>query len=189
MMTAKNENAPETHSEVGTPAEHGGGGGNFPPFDSSTFASQLLWLAITFGAFYYLMAKVVLPRISDILEVRSDRIAQDLDEADRLKQDSDVAFAAYEQELAEARGKAHAIAQEARDKAKAEADAKRQKVEADLAGKLAEAESKIDAIKQKALAEVGTIAEETAAALVKEHLGGKLTKAEVSAAIKQAGTE
>ena len=122
-MTATTEHNTETHSEVGTPAGHGGES-NFPPFDSSTFASQLLWLAITFGAFYYLMAKVVLPRISDILEVRSDRIARDLEEANRLKQESDEAFAAYEQEMAEARGKAHAIAQDARDAAKAEADSK-----------------------------------------------------------------
>lgn len=187
-MAATTEHKTETHSEVGTPAEHGGGG-NFPPFDSSTFASQLLWLAITFGAFYYLMAKVVLPRISDILEVRSDRIAQDLDEANRLKGESDEAFAAYEQEMAEARGKAHAIAQDARDKAKAEADAKRQKVEAKLSDKLAEAEKKIAGIKQAALAEVGTIAEDTATIMVKELLGGRLTKAEVSAAIKLADAE
>ena len=43
-----------THSEVGHEA---GGQSNFPPFDSATFPSQLLWLAITFGALYWFMAK------------------------------------------------------------------------------------------------------------------------------------
>lgn len=180
-MSATNDQ----NTEVGTPGGKDAGG-DFPPFDSSTFASQLLWLAITFGVFYYLMAKIVLPRIRDILEVRSDRIAQDLDEANRFKQESDEAIAAYEQELAEARQRAHGIAQDARDKAKAEAESQRQRVEGELNAKLEIAEKKIDSIKQSALSEVGAIAEDTATVLVKELLGGKLTKSEVATAIKQA---
>ena len=181
-MAATSEN--NTHTEVGTQDAHGGG--TFPPFDPSTFASQLLWLAITFGIFYYLMAKIVLPRIRDILEVRGDRIAQDLDEAHRLKEESDAALAAYEQELAEARNKAHGIAQEARDRAKAEADAERSSVERELSAKLEEAEQQIATIKQSAMAEVGVIAEDTTATLVNELLGGELSKAEIATAISRA---
>ena len=76
--------------------------GSFPPFDASTFASQILWLVITFGLFYLFMSRVVLPRIASILETRRDRIAQDLNEANRLKDEADQAFATYEQELADA---------------------------------------------------------------------------------------
>ena len=68
---------------VETPTEHK----VFPPFDSTTFASQLLWFAITFALLYYLMAKVALPRIAGILEDRRDRIASDLDLAERLKRE------------------------------------------------------------------------------------------------------
>ena len=54
--------AGDVHTETGVPAEHHGGG-VFPPFDSSTYASQLLWLAITFVVFFVLMQKVIAPRI------------------------------------------------------------------------------------------------------------------------------
>ena len=171
-----------TNTETGVAAEHGGGS-NFPPFDSTTFSSQLLWLAITFGLFYFLMAKVALPRISSILETRSDRIAQDLEEANRLKEESDAAIAAYEQELAEAKSRAHGIAQEARDTAKAELESKRAKVEADLAGKIAEAEKRIAGIKSKAMGEVSAIAQDTTEALVGQLLGGKISKADIASAI------
>jgi len=154
--------------------------------DQSTYASQLLWLAITFGLFYILMAKVVIPRISSILEVRKDRISQDLDEAQRLKDESDHAYAAYEQELAEAKQKAHGIGQEAKDQAKAEADATRSKIEAELAAKLATAEEKIASIKAKALGEVDTIAADSASTIVNELIGTKLTKTELSKAISYA---
>ena len=119
---------------------------SFPPFDSSTFSSQILWLAITFGLFYLFMSRVVLPRIGSILETRRDRIAQDLNEANRLKLESDQAFAAYEQELAEARSNAHEIAQTARD----------------------------------------AIAVDTTSAIVEQLIGGTVTKARVTAAVKAA---
>ncbi len=158
----------------------------FPPFDSTTFASQILWLVITFGLFYLFMSRVVLPRIGSILETRRDRIAQDLNEANRLKEEADQAFATYEQELAEARSKAHEIAQAARDAAKADADAERARVEADVAGKLEKAEAEIALVKNKALAEVDTIAAETAAAIVSQLVGGTVTKAKLNAAVKAA---
>lgn len=175
--------APETHSEVGV--EHDAGG-SFPPFDSSTFPSQLLWLAITFGLFYLFLKKVVLPRIGGILEVRQDRIAQDLGEAARIKEEADAAVAAYEQELADARARANAIGQEARDDAKARAEAERKKVEASLEGRLSEAEARIALIKDAAMRDVGQIAEETAGAIVRQLVGTDADKAAVSAAVKAA---
>jgi F-type H+-transporting ATPase subunit b len=89
--------AGEVHTETGVPAEHHGG--VFPPFDTSTYASQLLWLAISFVVFFVLMQKVIAPRIGGILEQRHTRIAQDLDEAARLKAQADADVAAYEAEL------------------------------------------------------------------------------------------
>ncbi|MEO3386159.1 F0F1 ATP synthase subunit B [Mesorhizobium sp. CAU 1741] len=173
----------EQHTETG--AEHGAEG-IFPPFDSSTYASQLLWLAITFGLFYLFLNKVVLPRIGGILEVRSGRIAQDLDQAAKLKEEADAAVAAYEQELADARSKANTIGQEARDSAKAEAEAERRKVEAALESQLAEAEARIALIKDAAMRDVGQIAEETAGLIVQELVGAKVEKSAVSAAVRAA---
>jgi len=158
----------------------------FPPFDSNHYASQLLWLAITFGLFYLFMARVVLPRIGGVIESRRDRIAQDLDQAARLKQDADSAIIAYEKELAEARSKAASIAETAREKGKAEADAERGVAEAALDKKLKEAEERIATIKAQAMSDVGAIAEETTAGIVEQLLGTKADKATVTAAVKAA---
>lgn len=171
-----------THTETGVPNE-GAHEGAFPPFDPSTFPSQILWLAITFGLFYLFLKRVVLPRIAGTLEVRRDRIAQDFDQAARMKDEADAARAAYEQELASARAEAGGIAQEARDAAKAEAEAERQETGKALDRKLAEAEAHIASIKADAMRDVGKIAEETTTALV-EQLIGKASKAEIAAAVK-----
>lgn len=178
-----------THSQAGQPGGEAHGGGTFPPFDHETFASQLLWLAITFGVFYLLMSRVIVPRIGGILEHRRDRIAQDLDEANRLKEEADNAIAAYEQELAEARKKASTIAETAREKAKSTAEAERAAMEAELSAKMADAEKSIAGIKAKALADVDSIAQNTTTEMVKHLLGGTVTKAEVAAAIRAASSK
>jgi F-type H+-transporting ATPase subunit b len=82
--------------------------GTFPPFDTSTFASQLLWLVIAFGITYYVISKIAGPRISGILEDRHDRIASDIAEAERLKRETDEAMETYEKALADARSRAQA---------------------------------------------------------------------------------
>ncbi|MEW9807498.1 F0F1 ATP synthase subunit B [Mesorhizobium marinum] len=171
--------------QAGTEVAHDGGHGEagFPPFDSSTFPSQILWVAITFGLFYLFLKKVIMPRLSSILEVRETRIAEDLAQANTMKAEADAAAAAYEQELAEARANANVIGQQARDGAKVEAETARKSIEQSLEAKLAEAEDRVAKIKDAAMQDVGAIAEETASAIVSA-LGGKAAKADVSAAVK-----
>ncbi|MEP2948056.1 MAG: F0F1 ATP synthase subunit B [Lentilitoribacter sp.] len=180
---AESHTTQNANTEVAGHSE-GQAGGSFPPFDPGLYPSQLLWLAITFGIFYLLVSKVIAPRIGGILEDRHDRIAEDLDEANRLKEESDAAVAAYEQDLADARRKANEIATTSREKAKAESDAERAKHEDALNKKLAESEANVAAVKAKALAEVDGIAGDTAQAIVEQLLGGKVTKAEVTAAVR-----
>ena len=152
----------ETGTENHAAAEHE----VFPPFDPSSFGGQLLWLAITFGALYLLMSRVALPRIGSIIDTRRTRIDGDLREAERLRQETEKAAAAYEAALAEARRNAHAIAEETRSGIKADIDNRRADVEGQLAKRMSEAEARIRTEKDKALANVGAIAAETAVMLV-----------------------
>src|SRR6476646_11159082 len=87
----------------------------FPPLDPGTFAPQLVWLALTFGLLYLLMKRVVLPRVGEVIEERSDRIKRDLTQAEKLKTDTATALANYEQALGDARTTANAIAKGMRD--------------------------------------------------------------------------
>jgi F-type H+-transporting ATPase subunit b len=171
----------ETQTGTVVPADHMPD--TFPPFDGTTYASQILWLAITFGLLYWIMSRVALPRISGILEDRRDRIAGDIAEANRLNDESNAAIAAYEQALAEARANAHGIAQETRDKLKADVERRRAATEADLAAKLSDAEQRIHDIKAAAMENVGEIASETTTALVESLIGKAPTKTELSKAV------
>jgi len=162
------EPAHTTSTEHVPKGEHGGG---FPPFDAHSFPSQLVWLVICFVLLYALMAKWALPRVGKVIENRQKRIADDIAEAGLLKQQSDDALAAYEKALADARARAQAIANQTREAQAAEAEAARKKVEDALAGRLAEAEKSIAATKQAAMANVRSIAQDAASAIVERLIG------------------
>lgn len=158
----------------------------FPPFDPSSFASQLFWLAIAFGALYWIMSRIALPRMEQLLEVRRSKIASDLKHAADMQAKAQAAGEAYEKSLADARANAQSIAQQTRDKLNAEAEAKRKSVEADLAAKLSSAEKQMADAKAKALANVDSIASDAAAAII-ERLTGKAPAAgDVAAAVAAA---
>ena len=155
----------------------------FPAFDTKYYGGQLLWLAIAFGLLYYVMSKYAVPRIREILETRSDRIADDLAEAQRLKAETDAAIASYEKSLADARAKAQGIAGEMRDKVNAESDAARKTLEAKLAEDLKAAEATIAATKAKAMGNVRDIAVDAASAIVSQLTGKAPQAASVAAAV------
>jgi F-type H+-transporting ATPase subunit b len=164
--------------------QEGAAHSNFPPFDTSTFASQLVWFAIAFGFLYWYMSKRGLPQLGAVIDGRKALIARDLDDATVMQQKADGAAAAHERTLAEARAKAQALAQAARDAAAADAQAKRQALEDDLAAKLAAAEREIAATRAQAMANVAEVARDTAGAIV-ERLGGRAADpAAIAAAVR-----
>ena len=163
--------------------EHPAGHTTFPPFQSEFFPSQLFWLAISFVLLYVLMSKIALPRIGAIMADRSKRISDDLAAAERLKEQSNAAHAAYEKSLADARGRAQSIANSTREKQAAEADAAQKQLEAKLHEKLAAAEQSIASTRSSAMGNVRSIAADTAAAIVERLIGKAPADHEVAAAL------
>lgn len=166
------QTSPASDTHVGAHAEQPQHGGAFPPFETHTFLSQIIWLALAFGLLYYLMDKVALPRMQAILHNRSARLSADLDEARRMKDEADAAGAAYQKSLSDAQDKARTIAQETRNALGQETETKRKSLEAELNEKLGAAEATIRARTAEAMGTVRGIAGETASAII-ERLTGK----------------
>ena len=166
----------------------GGHGGSFPPFDSSTFASQLVSLAIAFVALYLIVSRIALPRVGSVIDARQNAIEGDLAAAQKLKDESDAALRAYETDLAAARSRAQAIGSETREKLNAASEAERKKLEDQLTTKLAAAEKQIAATRETAMSNVRGIAADAAGAIVQRLTGvlpdGKTVSSAVDATLK-----
>jgi F-type H+-transporting ATPase subunit b len=165
-MAESHGGAPENgHTEAD------GGNGGFPPFDPSTFASQLVSLVIAFVALYLIVSRIALPRVGGVIDARQNKIDGDLAEAQKLKDQSEAALKAYEGDLAAARTRAQAIGTETREKLNAASEAERKTLEDRLAHKLADAEKTITATRASAMGNVRGIATDAASAIVQQLTG------------------
>ncbi len=154
-------------------------------FGNKLLTAQVIWGAIIFAVFYGLVSRWGLPKVASILEMRSQTIARDLNQARDARADADRAVA----ELMEARKKAYAQSQaaiaDATQTAKAQAAAKAAEQEAKLDAQLAESEAQIGAARSAAMGALREVATDTAVAVVARLIGGEADTMRVQAAVGQ----
>lgn len=176
--------ATETHGTIettGAPEAHGGGG--LPQLQFEHWGGQIVWLLITFAVLFVVLSKGLLPRIGGAIETRAGKIAGDIADARRLKDEAEVQARAAAAEVADARAKAQRTAADAKAKAAAEAAVRQAAEEAILAEKLGVAEARILAARDAAMSHVREVASDTAAAMVEKLTGKAATAAELNASM------
>ncbi len=154
-----------------------------PQLNIADFPPQLVWLAICFVILYIAMAKLAIPRISEVLEGRQDRISRDLDEARRLSEDSEKAKAEYEAALDEARAKAHGMVSELKAELASDQETSKANLEATLATKAKAAEESIAKAKETALSNVRDIAGDAAKAAVSKLISVDVADSDLNSAV------
>ena len=150
-----------------------------------TFLSQLVWLFLTFGILYVVMMRSALPRISQILVTRQERIDGDLRRADELKSEAESVLAAYEEAAAGARAEAQEILRESAERFGAEAAERNEALTRLLAEEAAAGETRIDAAREQAMADVETVAAELAGLAAERLTGTEAERGAAEAAVAQ----
>ena len=147
-----------------------------PQLDIETYASQIFWLIVTFIVLYFLVAKIAMPRIAEVLEGRQERIEDDLDKAETLKKEAYLVKVEYEKALSSAREEAHEATRRAQDeiaKHSAEVEAlANQKV----ANMLKDAEDRIEAARTEASSEKETVTDTLEQNVARDIIGDTVKK-------------
>lgn len=168
-------------TDASTTAEHGSGGG-IPQFQFEHWGGQIAYLLVLFAILYVLISRVFAPRMRKVIDERAGAISGALEAAKQVQVEAQDQARAAQVEVADARAQSQRVAAEARAKAIAEAAERSAVAETEVAGKIAEAEVRIAAMRDRAMAEVGTIVTETTRAIVEKLTGKAATAAEVKAA-------
>ena len=153
--------------------------GGLPQFDISTFSSQITWLIITFGILYFVLSTMILPKIGNTISNRHNRIADDLDTASRMQREAEEAEIAYERVLADAKAKAHNVAESTRASINEEIEREIAAADAEAAAQALKSEAKITDIRREALSNIDAIAKDAASDIVKKFIGKAPTAAQL----------
>jgi F-type H+-transporting ATPase subunit b len=159
-------------------AHHG-----LPQFDLAQWPGQIIWALIIFGILYVLFAKVFVPWVGGTIDAREDKIAGDIGDARRLRDEAQAQAAAAAEEMNQARAGAHKVAADAKAAAKAAAVARQTEEDAKLAEVVGAAEARIAAARAEAMSHVRAIAADTAHAMIERLTGAPASPTEVEHAL------
>ena len=162
------------------------GEAKLPQLDIQTYPSQIFWLVVTFIVLYFIVSKVAVPRISEVLGEREERIADDLDKAETLKKEAEQVRAEYEKALTEARDKAHFAIREAQEAVAKSGALAETEAQAKVVAMLKTAEARIAAARTEALGNVRSVARDVAGDAVSKLIGVEVDAARIDGVIDAA---
>jgi F-type H+-transporting ATPase subunit b len=172
-----------TTATTEVPAGHESTGG-FPPFDTTTFPSQVFWLTVTFVFLFVVLWRVSGPRIHRAIADRRSAINSAIAAATKAREEADAASVAYEAALKSARAKAQGLAEETRQVLNAEIARAKADAEAQAAGAMAAADARIEASRGAAKAHVADAARDAAIAIVARLTGETVSADEAAKAVR-----
>jgi len=115
-----------------------------PQFNVNTFPSQLFWLIITFSILYFIVLFILLPRIRENIRLRKNKISNDLERAERIKNEVESMIQTYELKINEAKNKANDILKKSIKKQSADYSSQINLIKKQIENKLLETEKKLE---------------------------------------------
>jgi F-type H+-transporting ATPase subunit b len=175
--------APKT--TTGTTAPDQGSGG-FPPFNTSTYPSQIFWLTITFVALLVVMWRVAVPRITNVIAERKGRIETELAKAEENRKQAERAAAAYQAPILEARERARAASEATRSEVAKEFEQAKVSADVEVQRKTTEAQVRIATMQRQARQHIAQAAEDAVVDIVTRLTGQTVSREEAAAAVRDA---
>lgn len=129
-----------------------------PQLDPTFYPSQIFWLVVTGLALYFIMARVALPRVAAMLELRDTSVQKDLDAAYNLKQQAEDIKIAYTKILRDADDHAQKTMQELTKDIKDRQSASLAQVKAENDGRIKGVEQSLRVEKDALTAQVPELA-------------------------------
>jgi F-type H+-transporting ATPase subunit b len=163
--------------------------GGLPQLNPAVFSPQLIWLAISFIALYFLMSKVALPDISATLTARQQRVEGDLAAAEKFRAEAEAAITTYKKSISDARAAAQAQMKEAAASIQAESARREAAFASEINARTKAAEQAIAAAKEKASADIRAMAGEATRQLVTRLSGAEPAAGDIASAVEAAGRE
>ena len=159
--------------------------GGMPQLDPEFWVSQIFWLTITFGILYFTLSKLILPKISSNLESRKLQISDNIEAADRQREECEIKLKEYDKIISKSKIEAKDIFNQAREKALKDISIKRDILDKQINDEINKAEEEIKKLKKDAPVKINKIAIETSAELIQKLIGAEINNSSISAIVDE----
>ena len=157
--------------------------GGMPQLNPEFWISQIFWLTLTFGILYVVLSKLILPKISDNLESRKSQILENIEAAEKQREDSEFKLKEYEEIISKSKLEAKNIFIQVREKALKDISAKKEVLDKQIDQEIVKAEQEIKALRDSAPEKINKIAIETSSELIQKLIGADVNNSSISAIV------
>ncbi len=157
--------------------------GGMPQLNPEFWISQIFWLIITFSSLFLILSKFILPKISKNIEFRKSQILENIEAAEKQKQESENKIQEYENYILKSKNEARNYFNEARKKILQDIDKKKEYLEKEIDEEINIAEKEIIELKKNAPEKINKIAIETSSNLIKQLIGEEVNNSSISAIV------
>ena len=157
--------------------------GGMPQLNPEFWISQIFWLTITFGILYIVLSKLILPKISLNLELRKSQIQDNIEAAEKQRENSEAKLKEFDDIIAKSKLEAKNIYQEARDNTLREINLKRETLDKQIDEEIKKAEQEITILKKSAPEKINKIAIESTFELIKKLIGAEVNNSSITAIV------
>ena len=154
-----------------------------PQLNPEFWVSQIFWLTITFGILYAVLSKLILPKISSNLEIRKSQILENIEAAEKQREDSDLKIKEYEKIVQNSKNEAKNYFNQAREKIIKDIVLKKENLDKELTIEIKKAEAEIQDLRNKAPEKINKIAIETSSDLIQLLIGIEVNNSSISAIV------
>jgi F-type H+-transporting ATPase subunit b len=157
--------------------------GGMPQLNPEFWISQIFWLTVTFGSLYFVLSKLILPKISANLELRKSQILENIEAAEKQREESEQKIKEYEKIVQKNKNEAKNYFNQIRDKVIKDINIKKDSLDKELTTEIKKAESEIQSLKNKAPEKINKIAIETSSDLILKLIGIEVNNSSISAIV------
>ena len=158
--------------------------GGMPQLNPEFWFSQIFWLIITFGILFIILSKLILPKISETLEVRKSQISENIEAAEKEREESENKIKEYEKIILDSKTEAKNYFNKAREKILKDIDKKKEILESEINEEINKAEIEISEFVSNSPEKINKIAAETSSDLIKQLIGVEVNNSSIAAIVK-----
>ena len=155
-----------------------------PQLDPTYWASQAFWLILVFSILYISISKFYLPKIKNNLENREKKIEEDLNDASKYKELSEVKLNEYKKIIENAKNEISKLHMDSKNSLSREIQIKKEKIEKEISNEILKAQNEIIELKKNSLSSIQLISKEIASNIIENISGDKLNESSIKASVE-----